>query len=137
MSRGAVVASRVHPRLTCSRREALALLGAAVVVTASPAAAQTVTSSANPAVDPVAPNDGTVEVLHGVRVEDPFRPLEDPARADVQAWIAAEDGKARLFLASNSLHAHVSEFLRASGRYSRTGGLRRVGRSFVAWALMV
>ena len=82
---------------------------------------------------PVAPSDGTVEILHGIRVEDPFRPLEDPSRADVQAWIAAQDRQARALLESNPLHARVVAFLQASNRYPRSGGMRRVGRSFVSW----
>jgi prolyl oligopeptidase len=81
-----------------------------------------------------APSDGTVEVLHGIRVEDPFRPLEDTSRGDVQAWIAAQDQRARALLASNPVHAQVTEFLRASGRYPRMSGMRRVGRSFVSRA---
>ena len=32
--------------------------------------------------------DGTVEVLHGRTIADPFRPLEDSTRADVRAWVA-------------------------------------------------
>src|SRR5262245_28101986 len=32
---------------------------------------------------PPAPRDGTVDVLHGIRIEDPFRPLEDAERVDV------------------------------------------------------
>ena len=81
---------------------------------------------------PSAPSDGTVEILHGIRVEDPFRPLEDPSRADVQAWIAAQDRQARALLEGNPVHARVLAFLQASNRYPRMGGLRRVGRSLVS-----
>jgi prolyl oligopeptidase len=44
---------------------------------------------------PPAPQDSTVDVLHGVTVPDPFRPLEDSARADARAWVAAQDRQAR------------------------------------------
>jgi len=120
----------------CNRREALVLLGAAAAITAAPGAAQVVTSSvANPdSASVMPPSDGTVEILHGVRIEDPFRPLEDQSRSDVQSWVLAEDAKARLVLVSDPLHLRVSEFLRASGRYPRTYGLRRVASSFVSWA---
>ena len=40
---------------------------------------------------PHARQDDVVEVLHGVSVKDPYRWLEDPSRADTQAWIAAEN----------------------------------------------
>lgn len=118
-----------------SRRQALALIGAAATTAATPALAQISALGAS-GLDaaPAAPSDGTVEMLHGIRVEDPFRPLEDTSRGDVQAWIAAQDGQARALLEGNPVHARVVAFLQASGRYPRSGGLRRVGRSFVSWA---
>src|SRR5262245_44619742 len=75
----------------CNRREALVLLGAAAAITAAPGAAQVVTSSVtNPdSASVMAPSDATVEILHGVRIEDPFRPLEDQSRSDVQGWVLA------------------------------------------------
>lgn len=123
-----------RPRL--DRREVLALTAAAAVTTVLPAVAQVPLSGASgpDETTPSAPSDGTVEILHGIRVEDPFRPLEDPSRADVQAWIAAQDWRARALLEANPVHARVIAFLQASGRYQRTSGLRRVGRWFVSWA---
>lgn len=119
-----------------TRREALGLLGSAAAIAGSPVLAQMAPSQlGGPDLDAIAaPSDGTVEILHGIRVEDPFRPLEDPSRADVQAWIAAEDRRARALLEGNPLHARVTAFLRASYRYPQMAGLRRVGRSFVSWA---
>jgi hypothetical protein len=111
------------------------LLNAAAAVAVSPVTAQIVApGAANADADASAPSDHIGDTIHGVRVQDPFRPLEDSSRAEVQAWIAAEDGKAHLLLTSNSLHSRVSDFLRASGHYPRTSGLRRMGRSFVSWA---
>jgi prolyl oligopeptidase len=126
-----------RPRRAYSRRQALALLGAAAVAAGSRASAQTAPMGVGAMPDngaPLAPSDGTVEILHGIRVEDPFRPLEDPSRADVQAWIAAQDRQARALLESNPLHARVATFLKDAGRYPRSGGLRRVGRSLVSWS---
>src|SRR5580700_957002 len=34
-----------------------------------------------------APRDDTAYSLHGVTIADPYRPLEDAARADVKSWI--------------------------------------------------
>lgn len=125
-----------RPRRGYSRREALALLGATAATMGSPVLAQMAPMGVGgPDVSsPSAPSDGTVEILHGIRVEDPFRPLEDPSRADVQAWIAAQDRQARALLEGNPVHARVLAFLQASNRYPRMGGMRRVGRSLVSWA---
>lgn len=50
------------------------------------------------AVLPSPPIDGTVDVLHGVSVPDPFRPLENAADPRVQAWALAHDARARASL---------------------------------------
>lgn len=51
--------------------------------------------------------------LHGVRVEDPYRWLEDSKSPEVQAWMKAQDGLARGQLATlpkrQELHARLSE----------------------------
>src|SRR5262245_14153378 len=133
----AMTGGRMRPerrRRAYSRREAIALFGAAAVAASSRAWAQTAPATVGSLSDATAPSDGTVEILHGVRVEDPFRPLEDPSRADVQAWIAAQDRQARALLESNPLHARVATFLKDATRYPRSGGLRRVGRPFVSWS---
>ena len=82
----------------------MVLLGAAAATVGSPALAQMAPMGVGgpDTSAPVAPSDGTVEILHGIRVEDPFRPLEDPSRADVQAWIAAQDRQARALLEEQS-----------------------------------
>src|SRR6185503_194116 len=118
-----------------TRREALVLLGAAAATVGSPSLAQMAPMGVGgpDTSTPVAPSDGTVEILHGIRVEDPFRPLEDPSRADVQAWIAAQDRQARALLEGNPVHGRVLAFLQTSNRYQRSGGMRRVGRSLVSW----
>ena len=73
-----------RPRRGYSRREALALLGATAATMGSPSLAQMAPMGVGgpDTSAPGAPSDGTVEILHGIRVEDPFRPLEDPSRAD-------------------------------------------------------
>ena len=40
---------------------------------------------------PVARRDDLTEDLHGQQVPDPYRWLEDPASADTQEWLAAQD----------------------------------------------
>jgi hypothetical protein len=98
------------------------LLNAAAAVAVSPVTAQIVApGAANADADASAPSDHIGDTIHGVRVQYPFRPLEDSSRAEVQAWIAAEDGKAHL----------PSTLIKTD---PRTSGLRRMGRSFVSWA---
>jgi len=120
-----------------SRRHLIRLLAAATALPVLPrrlaaqsAAAQP--AAARPAGLPLPPSDGTVDILHGVHVEDPFRPLEDLARADVRRWIEAEDALARHALESDPLHAAVSDFLRGTLRYRRAFEHRRVGNRFTA-----
>jgi len=40
---------------------------------------------------PPAPRAAVIDELHGVRVPDPFRPLEDLNAVETQAWVAAEN----------------------------------------------
>jgi prolyl oligopeptidase len=44
--------------------------------------------------------DVVVETLHGVRIADPYRWLEDGESAEVQQWVAAQNGRTRQILDS-------------------------------------
>lgn len=48
---------------------------------------------------PQAPKDGTVDEYFGVRVADPFRPLEDDTCAATAAWVEAEKRVTNAYLA--------------------------------------
>jgi prolyl oligopeptidase len=108
-----------------SRRTFLAGTGAAgVVLAATPAWAQLAAgepaaASAAPAMPP-APQDGTTDMFHGVAVPDPFRPLEDSTRADVRAWIAAQDRQGRAYLESLPSRQKLRQFFDSLLDYSRT-----------------
>ncbi len=52
-----------------------------------------------PAIPP-SRRDDVVEDIHGVRVSDPYRWLEDPSRPDVQEWMRAQDAATRARLAA-------------------------------------
>ncbi|HTT72009.1 MAG TPA: prolyl oligopeptidase family serine peptidase [Anaeromyxobacteraceae bacterium] len=56
--------------------------------------------------------DGVEDLLHGVRVKDPYRWLEDESSAEVQAWMAAEDHLARAYLAGLPGRAALAARLR-------------------------
>jgi prolyl oligopeptidase len=47
---------------------------------------------------PAAPREDVVDVLHGTRVADPYRWLEDATSPRTQAWVDAEDRLSREFL---------------------------------------
>jgi prolyl oligopeptidase len=104
-------------------RRRLLLGGAAVGLAARAGFAQV----AAPDAIPPAPRDGSADTLHGVTVPDPFRPFEDPSRADVKAWIEAMDAQAKAALNGDPLHGKVMAFLSASGKYQRPFPSRRVG----------
>ena len=57
---------------------------AALAATAMAASGQTIKY-------PQAPKDGTVDEYFGVKVADPFRPLEDDTCAATAAWVEAEN----------------------------------------------
>src|SRR5439155_291537 len=40
---------------------------------------------------PPARRSDQIDTLHGVRIEDPYRWLEDPDSAETKAWVAAEN----------------------------------------------
>ena len=69
---------------------------------------------------PLAPRDGTVDVLHGVSIADPYRPLENMERPDVKTWIAAQDARARSFLDALPVRTQLHDFISAAMAYSRT-----------------
>jgi prolyl oligopeptidase len=87
----------------------------------------------NPERLPPAPRDGIVDVRHGTRVPDPFRPLENSGRADVNAWIDAQDERARTFLASLQTRAPVRRFFNAVLNYPRTSIPARHGARYFTY----
>ena len=71
-----------------------------------------------------------VETIHGVRVADPWRWLEDPASSDTRAWVDAQNALTRSRLDGPARDALVSE-LTALFNYPRTlVVVKRGGRRF-------
>jgi prolyl oligopeptidase len=69
---------------------------------------------------PAPPHDDTVQILHGVSIPDPYRPLEDIARADTKAWIEAQDARARGMIDALPIRKQLHDFLNAALDYPRT-----------------
>ncbi len=82
---------------------------------------------------PATRRDPSVDVVHGVRVADPYRWLEDAAAPAVQAWAEAQDVYARARLAAlpggASLRARLAELLYVD---AVSAPVRRGGRVFYA-----
>src|SRR5689334_16137007 len=58
------------------------------------------------------PHDDTQDILHGVTVKDPFRPLEKLDAAETTAWEARENQKYKDFVRSTeAVEAEVIAFL--------------------------
>ena len=82
---------------------------------------------------PAAPRDGTVDDYHGVKVADPFRPLEDPDAPPTRRWIEAENRLTQSFLGDiperRAIHQRL-EVLYGFERFRLPE--RRAGRIFYA-----
>ena len=70
---------------------------------------------------PVAPSSNQVDDYHGVKVADPYRPLEDPASAASRQWIEAENkltfGYLDTIPSRPKIHARLTELFNYE-RYS-------------------
>jgi prolyl oligopeptidase len=72
-----------------------------------------------------------VDVLHGVRVEDPYRWLEDTDSPETRAWIAAQNRVTGAYLQAIPQRARIQERLTRLWNYERYGTpFKRGGRYF-------
>src|SRR5690242_13928716 len=99
---------------------------------------------------PHARRSDQADVLHGVRVADPYRWLEDPDSPETRAWVAAENKLTGDYLAAipakKKIEKRLTElwnferygsFFKAGGRYfySRNDGLQNQSVIFTAPSL--
>ncbi len=81
------------------------------------------------------PHDDTQEVLHGVTVRDPFRPLEKLDALETAAWVARENKKFDDYMRpSKSAEAQALDFFnkaRSVGMYESMPG--RYGKKYLVW----
>jgi prolyl oligopeptidase len=82
---------------------------------------------------PPAPQDGSSDIFHGITVPDPFRPLEDGTRADVRAWVAAQDQQGRAYLESLPSRRTIRKFFDALLDYPRVGIPQQHGTRYFSY----
>ena len=76
--------------------------------------------------------DDTVDILHGQRVEDPYRWLEDPDSAETAAWVKAQNEVSRAHLDALPSRPWFHEQLTAITTRPRAGTPDKVGGRYVA-----
>ncbi len=91
-----------------------ALLLSALTLGAAAASGQTITY-------PVAPHGGTVDEYFGVRVADPFRPLEDDNSPATKAWVEAENAVTQNYLSKIPFRDKLLSRLKALANYEKVG----------------
>ena len=77
----------------------------ALALTATTMTAQNITY-------PKAPQDGTIDSYFGVKVADPFRPLEDDRRPATAAWVEAENQVTNAYLSKIPFRAKLLKRLK-------------------------
>jgi prolyl oligopeptidase len=70
---------------------------------------------------PRAPQSDTVDEYHGVKVPDPYRPLEDPDSAETRAWVEAQNQVTFGFLESIPQREAIRKRLTALWDYEKYG----------------
>jgi prolyl oligopeptidase len=78
---------------------------------------------------PPSRRDAVVDLYHGVRVEDPYRWLEDAAAADTTAWTEAQNALTRQTL-DGPLRTQLRDELQRLYDYPRTSAPVRRGRRY-------
>ncbi len=68
---------------------------------------------------PVAPKDGTVDEYFGVKVADPFRPLENDTSSVTAAWVEAENSVTNAYLAKIPQRAKYLKRLKEVSNYAK------------------
>ncbi|MBI3441713.1 MAG: S9 family peptidase [Proteobacteria bacterium] len=77
------------------------------------------------------PHDNTQEVLHGVTVKDPFRPLENLDAPDTVAWAARQNQQFEDYIkGSDASMASATEFLTKALDYDRASLPARYGDKY-------
>lgn len=77
------------------------------------------------------PSDKTLDILHGVPVSDPFRPLEDLDAPGTKSWLQREQKKfADFILGQEKSMAAVTDFLSDAWNYDRHSMTSKYGETY-------
>jgi prolyl oligopeptidase len=79
---------------------------------------------------PVAPTSEQTDDYHGVKVADPYRPLENPDGEATQKWVAAENELTRSYLDHVPGRDGIKDRLTALWDYERYAGLSKAGSQY-------
>ncbi len=79
---------------------------------------------------PKAPKAEVVENYHGIKVADPFRPLEDPDSAETKAWVQAENKITFAYLESIPERKAIKDRLTKLWNYEKFSTPRKEGSSY-------
>lgn len=86
----------------------------ALTLTATTMTAQNITY-------PKAPKDGTVDTYFGVKVPDPYRPLEADRSQETMAWVEAENKVTNAYLAKIPFRAKLLKRLKEVADFEKVG----------------
>jgi prolyl oligopeptidase len=109
-------------------RATRALRVLAVAAALTPAATQAQTMAY-----PAARRAEQVDVLHGTRVADPYRWLEDTESAETRAWITAQNRLTDSYLEAIPGRARITERLKELWNYERFGTPFKRGGQYFFW----
>jgi prolyl oligopeptidase len=80
---------------------------------------------------PAAPSADVVEIIHGVEVADPYRPLEDPDGPGVADWVERQNALSRQFLDAVPSRPAIRDRIAELWNYPKAGApFERGGRWF-------
>ena len=79
---------------------------------------------------PKPPIADQVDVYHGTRVRDPYRPLEDPDSPETRAWIDAQNALAMPYLTSIPARSAIKDRLTRIWNYERFSDVSKAGERY-------
>lgn len=90
------------------------------------------TMTAQKKIYPNAPKDGTVDTYFGVKIPDPFRPLEADRSKETAEWVAAENKKTNEYLAKIPFRGKLLKRLKEVADYEKVGApFKKNGKWYV------
>lgn len=79
---------------------------------------------------PATKRGDTIDTMHGVRVPDPYRWLEDLDRDDTKEWVDQQDRLAREYLGAGDLRSAIQVRLAGLWRHDRYSDFSRAGAKY-------